>query len=89
MADDPHTAGDQQIAAFFRQGNIMAAGMLQTSFGGALVFGPLLFQVYERPLTAAKAEMLDTGHQQVIIWEAITTASRVTPAGRFSSTVTT
>ena len=67
VADDPHTAGDQQIAAFFRQGNIMAAGMLQAAFGGALVFGPLLFQVYERPLTAAKAEMLDTGHQQVII----------------------
>ena len=45
----------------------MAAGMLQAAFGGALVFGPLLFQVYERPLTAAKAKMLDTGHQQVII----------------------
>ena len=31
-------------------------------------FSPLLFQCVECPLTAAKAEMLDTGHQQVIIW---------------------
>ena len=42
----------------------MAAGMLQAAFGGALVFEPLLFQVYERPLTAAEREVLDAGQRE-------------------------
>jgi len=41
--------------------------MLQAAFGGALVFGPLLFQVRKCPLAAAECKVLDARHLQIVI----------------------
>ena len=52
------------------------------------VFRPLLFQVDERPLAAAKRKMLNAGHRQKIILCHQENLSQLTPAGSCASTVT-
>ena len=61
---------------------------MKMPFGSAQVFGPLLFQMDERPLTPAKAEMLDAGHLQETVRAHQVSLWQVTPAGRSVSTVT-
>lgn len=67
VADDPHAAHRQQVAALFPQGFIMAAFMQQVALGGAQVLGPLLFQISECPLPAAERKMLNAGHLQIVV----------------------
>lgn len=89
MADHTHTAYNQQITAFFGQAIIVAACMIEAAFSSTLIFLPLLFQVNKSPLPATKAEMLDAGHEQIVvrgIHQDI--LLQVTPTGRDSSTVT-
>ena len=74
--------------ALFVKRFVVAALVQEMPFGGAQVFGPLLFQMDERPLAAAEAEMLDAGHLQVTVGVHQASLWQVTPAGRSASTVT-
>lgn len=89
MADDLHLPRDEPIAPPLCLGGIVAAAVFQPPLCGAEVFGPLLFQMDERSLTAAEAKMLDAGHLQVIIGGVHQDIlSQVMPSGRSSETET-
>ena len=89
VADDFHPPRDEQIAPPLALRGVMAAGMFQPPLRSAKVLRPLLFEVDERPLTAAEAKMLDAGHQQVIVRGGHQDIlSQLTPSGRVSDTVT-
>ena len=69
----------------------MALLMDDLPFDGAQVFLPLLLNMNERPLPAAKEEMLDAGDIQPLLFAICHQLMRVqvTPSGRSaSSTVT-
>ena len=87
-AVDTHPAHHQQVAALFGKGIVVAAVVFQAPLGSAQVFRPLLLQVDERPLAAAKRKMLDAGHRQEIILCHQESLSQLTPAGSWESTVT-
>ena len=89
MGDDAHSAHLKQTAALLPLRLVVAAGMVQPPLGGAEVLAPLVFQMDQRPLAAAKAEVLNAGEQQIlrlVLHPFI--RSQVTPSGRESSTVT-
>ena len=88
VADDPHAAHRQQVTPLFPKGIVVAPFMQQLPLDGAQVFGPLLFEVNQRPLPPAKAEVLDAGHQQVVVCIHQDNLSQLTPAGRVSSSQT-
>ena len=88
VADHSQAPHGQQIAALFVKRFVVAALVQEMPFGGAQVFGPLLFQMDERPLAAAEAEMLDAGHLQITVGVHQASLWQVTPAGRSVSTVT-
>ena len=89
MTDHLHAPDDEQPAPPFGLGRIVAAAVFQPSLGGAAVFAPLLFQMDESPLPPTEAEMLDAGHQQVIVRVVHQqNLLQVTPSGSSSATVT-
>lgn len=68
----------------------MGFGVQESSVCGAEVFFPLLLNVDESPLAAAKFEMLEAGEEEKFrLWVDHPMRMQVTPAGRLlSSTVT-
>ncbi|MPN52531.1 hypothetical protein SDC9_200193 [bioreactor metagenome] len=58
--------GEDAIATFFVCRRVMRALMQHLAFGGQPVFTPLLFNMDERPLTRAKAKMLDARYSEEI-----------------------
>ena len=81
----------EQIPARFVQAAVMTLLVDDLPFDGAQVFLPLLLDVNERPLPAAKEEMLDAGDIQPLLFAICHQLMRVqvTPSGRSaSSTVT-
>ena len=89
VADHPHSTGDEQAAPAFGLGGVMAAGVLQPPFGGAQILAPLLLQVNQGPLAAAKDEMLQAGHEKILILGGHQESlSQCTPSGRSSETET-
>ena len=88
-ADHLHPSGDEQAAAPFGLVCVMAAGVVELAFDGAAVLRPLLFQMDERPLAAAEAEVLDARQGQPVVRAGHQDSlSQVTPSGRVSATVT-
>ena len=59
---------DEQIAPFFPLLCVMGSLMKQLSIHGSDIFAPLMFDVDQRPLAAAKDKMLQTGQQQIILF---------------------
>lgn len=87
--DHLHPSGDEQAAAPFGLVCVMAAGVVELAFDGAAVLRPLLFQMDERPLAAAEAEVLDARQGQPVVRAGHQDSlSQVTPSGRVSATVT-
>lgn len=90
MADHPHSTGDEQAAPAFGLGGVMAAGVLQPPLGSAQIFAPLLLQVNQGPLAAAEGEMLQAGHEEILVFGGHQESlSQCTPSGRSSETETT
>ena len=89
MADHPHSAGDEQAAPAFSLGGIVAAGVLKPPLGSAQIFAPLLLQMNQRPLTTAEGEMLQAGHEEILVLGGHQESlSQCTPSGRSSETET-
>ena len=61
------TARYDRIAAAFTQAPVMRALMHKLALDRAKVFCPLLLDVYQRPLSPAEAEMLQSGDHQTIV----------------------
>lgn len=63
----------------------------QLPVDGAQIFRPLLFQMDQRPLSAAEGEVLDTGNGQIGIFPGVghTISVQVTPSGSASSSMET
>ena len=68
---------------------VVAALMQQMPLGGPKVFGPLLLQVDQSPLTPAEGKVLNAGYHQITVGVHQASLSQVTPAGIWLSTVTT
>ena len=66
---------------------IMHAAMHKLTSSGPPVVRPLLFDMYERPLPAAEAVMLEPGHHQIIIRIRQSFTSRLTSAGMADSSI--
>ena len=88
VADNVKVPNCDKIPALFPHGIIVAALVQQAAFGGAQVFGLLLFQVDQRPLPSAEAEVLDAGHLQVVLPRHHDSLWQVTPSGSVSSSQT-
>ena len=77
---------DQQVAPAFLQRPVMRPFMHQRAIHSAVIFSPLVFNVDQRPLAAAKGEMLQAGQlEEVLLLIDHPMRVQVTPAGRWSS----
>ena len=85
-----HIPRDQQIAAAFRKAAVVSVAMQDRAVCGTEVFRPLVFNMDQRPLTAAETEMLKPRQLQIILFAVrYPIRVQVTPSGKCaSSTVT-
>ena len=86
---DAQTARDDRVAAALAKALIMRALMHDFPFDSAEILRPLLLNMYQCPLSAAEAKMLQAGdHQAIVRLVHYDSLSQVTPSGMLSLTVT-
>ena len=82
-------ADNPQIASCLAQLLVMCPLVEQLPFHGSKILRPLLFDVEQHPLPAAKPEMLQAGdHQKVVGRVHYDLLSQCTPSGSSASTQT-
>lgn len=91
MGNHWKAADKQGISPAFGLRRVVGTLVKELSVHGAQVFHPLAFQMDQRPLSAAKGEMLDTGDGQVLFFPnpGHTICVQVTPSGRESVSTST
>ena len=90
MRKYPHVPRNKQVAAAFGEIFIVCPFVQNGAVGGAVVFCPLVFNMDQRPLSAAEFEMLQAGEpEEALLRIDHPIRMQVTPAGKAaSSTVT-